>query len=253
MRSHLGCTGSIILGQLSHDTHKRLEAIAATWLEYMPESSTLEVRHVQPDDIPPMREIAGELVDFLQAVSDTERTRIPGGALIYQDEATGQLVQIKVWERGLLTISWARPDYQQVPLEAFHNQPVRLVFEPFQRLNGTVSLQGNPTAGDYLRRIIDQTAGEYSQGNYAIESSVDRVTLNLRDVNCDALTLVNALRYTARDGSLTGEIDISSFRAGDIEDYSRFSFRPDGTWMARPRLWSDMPDVSPGASLPEAA
>ena len=81
MRSHLGCTGTVNLGHLGNDTQRRLEKIAASWLEYSPETYSLDVRHVQPDDVPPMREVAGELLDFLHAVSDAERAQIPGGAL----------------------------------------------------------------------------------------------------------------------------------------------------------------------------
>jgi len=122
---------------------------------------------------------------------------------------------------------------------------VVVVFEPYQRLNGTVSLEGNPNAADQLRKLLDSTAGEYSQGDYAISSSVNRIDLTLRDVNADVLTLVNALRYVAKEASLTGEIDVTSFRVGDLEDYCRFSFRADGAWMARPLLWSDQPDAAP--------
>jgi hypothetical protein len=233
------------LGQLAKDTQKYLEKIAASWLEYSPESSSLDVRHVQPDDVPPMREVAGELLDFLHAVSDSERAQIPGGALYYQDEPTGQYVRLKVWKGGFLTVAWARPDYTHAQWEAFRNQPVAVVFEPFQRLNGAVRFDGNPNAADHLRKIIDKTAGEYSQGDYAISSSVSRVDLTLRDVNSDVLTLVNALRYMAKEGTLSGEIDVTSFRVGDLEDYCRFSFRADGTWMARPQLWSDAPDAAP--------
>jgi hypothetical protein len=192
-------------------------------------------------------------MDFLHAVTDAEREQIPGGALYYQDEASGQFVRLKVWESGFLTVTWARPDYAHAQWEAFQNQPVRLVFEPFQRLNGTVSLVGNPNAADHLRKIIDKTAGEYSQGDYAISSSVNRVDLTLRDVNADALTLVNALRYTAKEGTLTGEIDVTSFRTVDMEDYCRFSFRPDGTWMARPQLWSEAPAAPSSATVARAA
>ena len=56
--------------------------------------------------------------------------------------------------------------------------------------------------------------------------------------------MVNALRYMAKPGTLSGEIDVSSFRAGDLEDYCRFSFRAGETWMARPLLWSDTPDAA---------
>jgi hypothetical protein len=231
------------LGPLGQDTQKRLEQIAASWLEYSPESSSLVVRHVQPDDVPPLREVGGELLDFLHVVSDSERAQIPGGALYYQDEPTGQYVRLKVWNGGFLTVAWARSDYTHAQWEPFRNQPVTLVFEPFQRLNGSVTFEGNPNAADDLRRIIDNTAGQYSQGDYAITSSIRQVDVTLRDVNADALTVVNALRYMAKAGTLRGEIDVSSFRAGDLEDYCRFSFRAGETWMARPILWSDPPDT----------
>jgi hypothetical protein len=243
------------LGHLGDDTQRCLEKIAASWLEYSPETSSLDVRHVQPDDVPPMRELAGELLDFLHAVSDAERAQIPGGALYYQDEPTGQYVRLKVWKGGFLTVAWARPDYTHARWEVFRNQPVTLVFEPFQRLNGTVSFEGNPNAADDLRRILDKTAGEYSQGDYAISCSVSRVDLTLHDVNADALTVINALRYMAKPGTLTGEIDVKSFRVGDLEDYCRFSFRTGATWIARPQLWSDTPDasISPAAPVSQAA
>jgi hypothetical protein len=81
------------------------------------------------------------------------------------------------------------------------------------------------------------------------------VEITLRDVNADVLTVVNALRYMAKPGTLTGEIDVSSFRAGDMEDYCRFSFREGKTWMARPTLWSDAPDapLSPADPVSQAA
>ena len=249
MRSHLGCTGSVELGRLAEGTQQRLERIPASWLEYSPESSSLVVRHVQPDDYPPLRELAGELLDFLHALADSERIQIPGGALHYLDEPTGQYVRLKVWKGGYLTVAWARPEYARARCEPFQNQRVTLVFEPYQRLNGSVSFEGHPNAADDLRRIIEKTAGPYSQGDYAITSSVHRIEFTLRDVNNDALSLVNALRYLAQPGTLSGEIDISSFRAGDLEDYCRFSFRAGESLIARPILWSDTPEASPQSSV----
>lgn len=239
MRSHLGCTGSVNLGKLGNGTQRRLEQITATWLEYSPEYSSLVVRHVQPDDLPPIREVAGELLDFLHALSDCERGQAPGGALFYQDEPTGQYVRLRVWTGGFLTIAWARPDYTQAERTPFHNQPISLVFEPYQRLNGSVRFEGNPSAADDFRRILEKTSGSYSQGDYSISSFVERVEITLRDVNVDALTTINALRYMAKPGTLHGEIDVGSFRAGDLEDYCRFSFENGETLMARPVLWSE--------------
>jgi hypothetical protein len=245
MRSHLGCTGSIELGLLSEETQKRLEHVEASWLEYSPDPPSLVVRHVQPDDIPALREIGGELLEYLSTISQEDRAKIPGGALQYLDEPTGQLIRLKVWPGGFLTVAWARPDYAHAPWQEFRNQPVSVVFEPFQRLNGTVSFQGGPTGADALRKVLENTAGEYSQGDYEIASTVDRVDLTLRDVNADVLTLVNALRYSVKDATLQGEIDVSSFRSGDMQDYCRFVFRDGEIWIARPALWSDAPGPQP--------
>jgi hypothetical protein len=231
-----------------------LEQIAASWLEYSPDTSSLVVRHVQPDDVPPLREVAGELLDFMHALSDSERAQLPGGALYYQDEPTGQFVRLKVWKGGFLTVAWARPDYTRASWVAFLNQPVALVFEPFQRMNGSVSFGGHPGAGEDLRKVIEKTAGQYSQGDYEISTTINAVEATFRDVNADVLTVVNALRYMAKPGTLNGELDITSFRAGDLEDYCRFSFRAGESWMARPVLWSDTPDTpeSPVAPLSRA-
>ena len=239
MRTHLGCTGSVALGLLSDTTQDRLEQVQASWLEYTPEDSVLVVRHVQPDDLPALREIAGELLDFLRALTDRERAGVPGGALYCQDEETGQYTRLKVVKGGFLTVSWASPDYRQAEWVRFQNQPVDLVLDFFQKLNGQVSFKGHPNAADDLRRTIERTTGPYSHGEYAINSSVDRVELSLRDFNSDALTLVNALRYLDKTGTLVGEIDVASFRAGDLEDYCRFAFRAGEVWVARPKFWAE--------------
>lgn len=250
MRNHLGCTGSVNLGLIGEGTQKRLETVAASWLEYLPESQSLLVRHIQPDDVAPLREIAGELMDFLHAVTDAERSQISGGALFYQDEVTGQYVRLKVCPGGSLSVAWAHVDYAHAPWEPFNNQPVTLVFEPYVRLNGAVTFESHPNAAHNLRRIIDGISGQYAQGDYAISSTIGRISLSLRDVNADALTVVNALRYMAMAGTLTGQIDVSSFRAGDLEDYCRFSFHRGDTRMARPLLW---PETSDGPTAPAVA
>jgi hypothetical protein len=159
-------------------------------------------------------------------------------------------VRLKVWKGGFLTVSWAHPDYTHAKWERFQNQPVTLVFEPFQRLNGSITFEGHPNAADDLRRVIEKTTGQYSQGDYALSSSIDRVELSLCDVNADALTLVNGLRYLDKNHTLTGEIEVSSFRTGDLEDYCRFEFRAGETWMARPILWADIPEESKSPVLP---
>ena len=242
MRTHLGCSGQVQLGTLSQGTQRSLEHLEAIWLEFVPESASLEVRHVQPDDRSVLPEITGELVQFLSLVSDDERAQIPGGALYYQDEVKGQYVRLKVWKGGFLSVAWARPDYTHANWEPYHCQPVSVVPEPYQRLNGKFSFEGIPTAADDIRQLLERTAGLYSEGDFEIVARVDRIEAVLRDVNASVLPLVYALQVLAKPGSLEGEIDVSSFRAGDLDECCRFAFRSGEVWLVRPSLWDGSPE-----------
>ena len=144
MRTHLGCTGRIYLGNLSQETQRRLEEVDALWLEFSPDPSALVVRHVQPDAISPPREIGGELLEFLTQVSEKERRAFPGGALYYLDEQTGQYLRLQVSRGGVLTISWAHPSYEDAKPVSYEGQATPVVFEPYQCLNGSVSLTAKP-------------------------------------------------------------------------------------------------------------
>lgn len=250
MRTHLGCTGSVQLGKLSQATQRQLEQVPATWLEFSPDPPSLVVRHVQPDDTPALREITGELLEFLSNIPEEERVQIPGGALYNQDEATGQYVRLKVWKGGFLNVTWARLDYSKALGESYQGRPTPVVFEPYQRLNGSVSFEDGSSAGDQIRAVLERSGGLYSQGDYAINSSVIRTELVLRDVNASILPLVKTLCALAKPASLEGEIDVSSFRVGDIEDYCRFVFRAGQVWLLRPSLWSDTPETQTPPSQP---
>jgi hypothetical protein len=237
MRTHLGCSGQVDLGTLSKDTQQKLERVEANWLELVPETMSLEVRHVQPDDRPALPEIAGELIEFLSEVSEEERAQVPGGTFYYQDEVKGQYVRLKVWKGALLLISWARPDYAHASWEQYRSQPVSVVPEPYQRLNGKFSFEGVPTAADDIRQLLERTAGLYCEGDFEIVARIDRIEVALRDVNASVLPLVYALQVLAKPGSLQGEIDLSSFRAGDLDECCRFAFRGGEVWLVRPSLW----------------
>jgi hypothetical protein len=245
MRTHLGCSGQVELGTLSKETQQKLEHVEAVWLEFVPESGSLEVRHVQLDDRPALPEIAGELLEFLSEVSDDERAQVPGGALYYQDEVKGQHIRLKVWKGGFLTIAWARPDYTDASWEQYRSQPVSVVPEPYQRLNGKVSFEAIPTAADDIGELLERTAGPYSEGDFEIVARIDRIEVTLRNVNASVLPLVYALQVLARPGSLEGEIDLSSFRAGDLDDYCRFALRAGQVWLVRPSLWGGGGETPP--------
>ena len=246
MRTHLGCTGRVELGKLSVETQKRLEKITATWLEFTPETKSLVVRHVQPDDVPAMREIAGELFDFLTALPESERKKIPGGALYYSDEQKGQSVRIKVWDGAFVTVAWANPDYTRATWEPYRGQNLTLVFDAYQRLNGVVKLQAQKGAVEELQAVIERNGGLYPQGEFEALIMGSNMEIRFFDVNASVLPLIKLLKAKADPAaSLEGEIDVSSFRSGDVEDYCRFILRAGDIWIARPALWSDLPEAQP--------
>jgi len=251
MRTHLGCTGSVALGALSEETQQRLEAIEAIWLEFSPDPPSLVVSHVQPDVISAPREIAGELLDFLSHLSDAERRGVPGGALYYLDEQSGQYFRLRVWRGGNLTVSWAHPDYAEAKWILYEGQPAAVVFEPYQRLNGSVRFEVVAGAAEEIRTALESPGGLCPQGEYEIQTVGDEVTLSLRDVNADVLALLEALRKAAQPGSIQGQVEVSSFRAGDLDDYCRFVFKDRDVWLVRPSLWNDAPGVQ--AVAPEPA
>jgi hypothetical protein len=242
MRAHLVCTGRVELGEIEEETRRRLEVVEATWLEFSPDPASLVVRHVQPTEKPGLAKIAGELLEFLSEIPENARARIPGGALYYLDEQSGQYVRFRVSEGGFIAVTWAQPDYSRGRREPYQGQHVQLVFEPYQRLNGTVKLLGRPNAADQIRGVIEGCGGLYPQGDLEIRSSEGQIEIALRDVNASVVSLLEVLRVQAEPlSSLEGEIDVSSFRAGDLDDYCRFVLKAGEFWLVRPSLWSDQP------------
>jgi len=241
MRTHLGCTGRIDLGDLSRETQRRLEEVNATWLEFSSDPPSLVVRHVQPDAISAPREIAGELLEFLSQLPEQERRAAAGGALYYLDEQSGQYLRLRVWRGGNLTVSWAHPNYAEAQRVLYDGQLAPVVFEPYQCLNGSVSMKARPGAVEEIRSAIERPAGLCPQGEYELHTIGDVVGLQLRDVNSSVVPLIETLRKVSLPGSLDGMIAVSSFRAGDLDDYCRFVFKDGETWVVRPSLWSDAP------------
>jgi hypothetical protein len=256
MRTHLGCVGRIHLGELSDETRKRLEEVDASWLEFAGNPPSLVVRHVQPSDTPILPNVGGELLDFLGRVGEDERAAVPGGALYCLDEESGQYVRLRVASGGGLSVCWARPDYSRARWQPFAGERVPVVFDAYQRLNGKVKFSGAPDAADKIRAAADQSAGLYPEGEFEIRVEGSQVEISLRDVNSSVLKLLAALREAADPvASLEGEIDVSSFRPGDLEDYCRFVMKDGEVWLVRPSLWSEVPEdqAAPGQSLQSAA
>jgi len=244
MRTHLGCTGRVELGKLGPETQERLEKIPATWLEFTPEAGALVVRHVQPDDVPAMREISGELFDFLTAIPESERRQIPGGALYYLDEQSGQSVRIKVWEGAFVTVAWAQPDYTKARWDRYHEGLAPVVFDAYQRLNGAVNFKPTVGAVEEIRTVIDRFSGLYPEGEFEALHIGTGLEVRFFDVNASVLELIAALKKQSDPlTSLEGEIDVSSFRSGDVQEYCRFALRAGEIWIARPALWADLPQT----------
>ncbi|MFB3921355.1 MAG: hypothetical protein ACE145_06505 [Terriglobia bacterium] len=253
MRTHLGCTGRIELGSISQETQRRLERVEAIWLEFSPDPSRLVIRHVQPDDTPALREIAGELLEFLIDIPEAERRNVRGGALYYLDEQSGQFVRIKVWEGAFVTVAWAQPSYAHAPWLPYRGEAVPLVFEAYQRLNGVFRLQATHAAADEIRHTIERNGGLYPQGDFEILLTDKRIEVKLLDVNASVLPLLKVLRQKAEPASsLEGEIDVSSFRSGDVEEYCRFILRAGEIWIARPELWADRAEAAAEPIAPAA-
>ena len=256
MRTHLGCVGRINLGELTEETRKGLEAVDATWLEFAGNPPSLVVRHVQPSDTPILPNVGGELLNFLGRLTEEERVAVPGGALYCLDEENGQYVRIKVSSGGTLSVSWAHPDYSRARWQPYGGERVPVVFEAYQRLNGKVKFRGAPEATDKIWAAAERSPGLYPEGELETRVEGGQVEISLRDVNSSVLDLLVTLREAADpSASLDGEIDVSSFRPGDLEDYCRFVMKDGEVWLVRPSLWSELPEdqAAPGHTLQSAA
>jgi hypothetical protein len=92
---------------------------------------------------------------------------------------------------------------------------------------------------DKLRAVIERPGGLYPQGDFELDVVEEEVVLTLREVNSSVVPVVDALRKLAQPGTLKGHIEVTSFRAGDLDDYCRFVFKGPDVWLLRPSLWND--------------
>jgi hypothetical protein len=243
--------GRISLGELDEETRKGLETVEATWLEFAGNPPSLVVRHVQPSDTPVLPNVGGELLNFLGQLTEAERAAAPGGSLYCLDEENGQYIRLKVSAGGFLTVSWARPDYSRARWQPYAGERVPVVFEAYQRLNGRVKFNAPPDAADKIWAVADRSPGLYPEGEFETRVESGQVEISLRDVNASVLDLIQTLRETANPpNSLEGEIDVSSFRPGDLEDYCRFVMKNGEVWLVRPSLWSELPESQTAFSQP---
>jgi len=238
-----GCYGRVVLGQLPAAVQQRLGALPGDWLEFDPLTGTIVVRHIQPSAGPSLPTIAGELVRMLSEIPEAAQDRIPGGDLFVHTEVAAQLVRLRVEAGGALKIEWAHPDYAKSKRQLYTGARVEMVEPRVQRLNGGVTFEtADPArAAAELESVADSYEGLYPEGDLLVKAdrSTGRVAVEVRDLNLDVLLLVERLQRLAVAGSLSGDLEVSSFAAIVPEQQLRFVFDDGRTWVQRPVLWED--------------
>ena len=246
-----GCYGRVALGQLPDAVQQRLGALPGEWLEFDPLSGTIVVRHIQPSAGPCLPTIAGELVRMLSEIPEAAQDRIPGGDLFVHTEVAAQLVRLRVEPGGAIRIEWAHPQYARSKPQLYTGAQVEMVEPRVQRLNGGVTFEtADPTrAAHELESVADSYEGLYPEGDLIVkvDRSTGRVAVEVRDLNVDVLLLVERLQQLAVPGSLTGDIEVSSFAAIVPEQQVRFVFDDGRIWVQRPVLWEDASRAPSGA------
>ena len=237
-----GCYGGVLLGELPTPVLQRLAAVPGEWLEYDAPTGSIVVRHVQPSSGPSLPTITGELVRMLAELPETAQAAIPGGELFVHTEQR-QLVRLKVEAGGALKIEWAHPDYEKARPQPWRGERLEIVEPRVQRLNGRISFATPDAAlaARELEKLADTYEGLYPEGDLVVKSDVSRggVSVEVRDLNLDALLLIGRLQQLAAVGTLVGHLEISSFATVYPEQHLRFVFRDGAPWVQRPVLWED--------------
>jgi len=247
-----GCYGQVVLGDLPEPVRQRLSALPGDWLEYDGALGAIVVRHIQPSAGPNLPTIAGELVRMLSEVPEASREAIPGGDLFVHTERSAQLVRLRVEPGGAVGIEWAHPDYSAAQPRLYAGERLEMVEPRVQRLNGKVTFTTRDAAqaARSLAAVADTYEGLYPEGDLVVTTDEARgaVQADVRDLNLDALLLVEKLQELAAPGSLEGDLKVSSFAAVVPEQQLRFVFRGGMTWVQRPVLWRDARETQPAAA-----
>lgn len=247
-----GCYGRVVLGELPAGVRQRLAALPGEWLEFDAPSGMIVVRHIQPSAGPCLPTIAGELVRMLGEIPEASQDVIPGGDLFVHTEQAAQLVRLRVEAGGAVRIEWAHPDYTRARRQLWTGGRVEMVEPRVQRLNGRVSFATSDAAraARELETVADTYEGLYPEGDLVVKAEPARgaVEVDVRDLNVDALLLVERMQQLAAPGSLSGDIEVSSFAAVVPEQHLRFVFAGGKAWVQRPVLWEDAGDKEPATS-----
>ncbi len=238
-----GCHGRVVLGELPADVQERLAELPGEWLEYDPETGTVEISHVQPSTGPILATVTVELVRILGEIPHEHQTSITGGYFfVHTEEPATQLVRLHVEPGGSLHVQWAHPDYAGAARRPYAGDH-EVVTPPWEHcLNGQVRFETDDpaAAAERLRRLADTYEGLYPEGDFRAEADEDGhgVVVAMQDVNLDGKVLVQELQALARPRTLHGRLDLGSFADFVPENLVRFVFEKGKVWVQHPLLWS---------------
>lgn len=238
-----GCFGRVDLGDLPKEVADRLSRIPGEWLEYDPPSGAIVVRHVEPTSAHHLPTIACELVRLFAEIPPEHHPGIPGGAFfVHTEEEHGQLIRLRVETGGAIHVRWAHPSFKQSTRVEYEGGSEFVIDPEVQRLNGAVSFEA--AEPEKAARAVQDLADTY-EGLYPEGDCVSRVTdqgtveLKMAEVNLDAARLIQLLRTWAREGTLTGRFEVSSFGTVIPEHQRRVLFEEGKVLIQHPLLWPE--------------
>jgi len=235
-----GCYGRVMVGGMPVEVAGNLAALPGEWLEYDPDEGAIVVRHIQPSAGPSLPTIAGELVRILSEIPGALHSRIHGGDLFVHTERALQLVRLRVEPGGAVKIAWAHPDYARARRQPYVRGAEPLADPRVQRLNGRVRFlaEDAAAAAQALEATADSFEGLYPEGECRVSAgAAGTVETDLADVNLDVDVLMEAVQRLAKPGTVTGQVEVSSFAGEAPERYARFVFDGGQTFIQRPVLW----------------
>jgi len=238
-----GCHGRVVLGELPQELRRSLALLPGEWLEYDPSSGAVVIGHVQPSTGPILPTVTVELVRILSEIPHELQSDIVGGDFfVHTEEPATQLVRLRVEAGGALHIQWAHPEYAGAARRPYQGRADLPTPEWEQRINGTLNLQADDAAAaaESLQALADTYEGLYPEGDFVASASGagNEVTVSMKEVNLDAVVLVDRLRELARPGTLEGRFEVGSFADFVPENLVQVVIAAGEVLVQRPLLWS---------------
>ena len=113
MSTNHGTCRRIKLGTVGRDTQQRLEEVKAKWMEFSPHPPSLVLRRNEAGAASP-REVAGEILEFLDQLPRERRNAAALDALRHLDEATSHYLLRLIKRLGNLESTFRKCATSQV-------------------------------------------------------------------------------------------------------------------------------------------